>query len=67
MLCGAVLGTGHELLPLEDIDLRSQLLLCSYRTIPSPFHIFLGRDSRTHLGNTHPDIGDGYFKGGMHS
>ena len=62
-----VVGTGHELLPLEDIELHSQLVLCSYQRIPSLFRLFLGRDARTQLDATHPGMDGGYFRGGMHS
>ena len=34
---------------------------------PTPFRIFFGRDARTHLDATHPEIDGGDFRGGMHS
>ena len=32
---------------------------------PTPFHLFFGRDARTQLDATHPEIDGGDFRGGM--
>ena len=34
---------------------------------PTPFGLFFGRDARTQLDATHPEIDGGDFRGGMHS
>ena len=34
---------------------------------PTPFRLFFGRDARTQLDATHPEIDGGDFRGGMHS
>ena len=34
---------------------------------PTPFRLFFGRDARTQLDATHPEIYGGDFRGGMHS
>ena len=34
---------------------------------PTPFRLFVGRDARTQLDASHPEIDGGDFRGGMHS